>query len=91
MYVNIYILDTQQLVKERKLFPCLYQINRHTKVISEIIKYHEYVENLGLHSVQKGAVNFVWTGSTVGPSIVVVFLMAGWKISGAKDMYNQFD
>ena len=53
------------------------QYDSNTKVISDIIKYHEYyldsydkVENLSLHSVQKGSDTCVLSETTVGPKII---------------------
>ena len=57
--MEIYILlDTRKLMMDMILFSGLSNYNRYKKVISEIIKEHEYnlgyfvkVENLGFHSI----------------------------------------
>ena len=47
-------------------------------------------ENLGLRSVQKGPVVFVFSGITVGPSIVGIFSGSGLTISEANEIYLKF-
>ena len=63
--INI-LLYTKKLMRDRKLLSGLSHYERYKKVISEIIKEHEYnlnyfgkVENLGSHSVKNEMETFV--------------------------------
>jgi hypothetical protein len=49
------------------------------------------VENIGCHSVRKGAATYCASGSTVAPPIVSICLRAGWAISGSKERYLKYE
>lgn len=48
------------------------------------------VEELGTHSVRKGAATFCASGSTDCPSITAIQLRAGWKLEGVTGRYLRF-
>lgn len=48
-------------------------------------------EDIGTHSLRKGASTFVSNGSVAGPSITSLCLRAGWSIGDVLDRYLRFE
>ncbi len=82
-----------------KLFPGTLQKKRFGKNLMSTLKkhYHEYQamgaspEDLGTHSVRKGAATYCCTGVHPGPPIVSVCLRAGWTLGRVKERYLKYE
>ena len=82
-----------------KLFPGKLQKKRFGKNLIANLKkhYHEYQamgaspEDLGTHSVRKGAATYCCTGVHPGPPIVSVCLRAGWTLGRVKERYLKYE
>ena len=82
-----------------KLFPGTLQKKRFGKNLMANLKryYHEYQamgsspEDLGTHSVRKGAATYCCTGVHPGPPIVSVCLRAGWTLGRVKERYLKYE
>ena len=48
------------------------------------------VEDLGSHSVRKGAYSLAVTGSTVSPPIIYIFLCACWILGAVNERYLHY-
>jgi hypothetical protein len=78
-----------------QLFPGSNQYDRYAKILRTTLENHKQafesigvdIDELGTHSVRKGASTFCCSGSTAGPSIVSICLRAGWSMGNVKDRY----
>jgi hypothetical protein len=48
-------------------------------------------EDIGVHSIRKGAATFCCTGTTGGPSFASVCVHVGWSMGGVKDRYIHYE
>jgi hypothetical protein len=48
-------------------------------------------EDIGAHSLRKGAASFCASGSTACPSSTSVHLRAGWSLIGVQDTYLRYE
>ena len=82
-----------------RLFPGENQKKRFGKQLSAILKryYHEYQdigvtpEDIGTHSIRKGAATYCTCAVHPGPPIVSVCLRAGWTIGRVKERYLKYE
>ncbi len=47
--------------------------------------------DIGVHSIRKGAATYACSGSTSGPSIAAVCNRAGWTMGKVKDTYIRYE
>ncbi len=77
------------------------QYDRFNKTFLEIISHPKYCdrlsalgmppENFGTHSIRKGAVTHISTGTTSCPPIASIFLRANWAMPGMLNRYIKFE
>ena len=84
-------LDKKYIMDGRKLFISLAHHKGCMALIIEIIRGDDYdlasyenMEELGSQSMRKEAETFLCSGRTVSPTIIAIFLRAGWTISETK-------
>jgi hypothetical protein len=63
----------------------------HPEILAELQKRGLQPDDLGTHSIRKGAASYVSGGSTCCPSSVSVHLRAGWALSGVQDRYFRYE
>jgi hypothetical protein len=47
-------------------------------------------ENIGVHSIRKGAATYCSSGTTTGVSFAAICVRAGWSMRGLKDRYIKY-
>jgi hypothetical protein len=71
------------------------QYNRFNKIFTRIIKKYVSLgmspEDFGTHSIRKGAVTHVATGSIVCPPIASICICANWSMPGVLNRYIKFE
>ncbi|ETW03689.1 hypothetical protein H310_05075 [Aphanomyces invadans] len=69
------------------------QRTRFGKGLRSIVKSGELgtTEDIGTHSVRKGAATYVCSGSTAGPSIISVCLRCGWSLGNVVERYMHYE
>ena len=84
--------------KNLRLFPREHRYRRHCYILKNFVEdKKEYlanygsVENLGRHSIQKGAASYCSSGSKLSLSIVSICLYSVWTISGSKERYLKYE
>jgi hypothetical protein len=48
-------------------------------------------DDLGTHSMRKGAATYASSGSSMTPSAAAIHLRAGWKLGGVQDTYLRYE
>ena len=93
VFTNPHIIDNNS-----RLFPgehhyhrCSYLLKRFIEDKKEDLANYGSVENLGSHSIHKGAAYYCSSGSMVHPSIFSICFRAGWTISGDKECYLKYE
>jgi hypothetical protein len=64
---------------------------QYKNVQKEIEKRGIKSENIGTHSMRKGASTFGSSGTTACPSSTAIHLRAGWTIGGVQDSYLRYE
>ena len=86
--------------KSTALFPGNSQYDRFAKVLKGLLQKHqeslemEYginVNDIGVHSIRKGAATYVSSGSTCAPPQVATNIRAGWTMGPIQDTYLRFE
>lgn len=80
-----------------RLFPGSGQYDRFRKILSKVVAAHAYEirqmgidpENIGVHSIQKGAATYCCNGIPAGVAFAAVCVRAGWTMGNVKDRYLQ--
>ena len=84
----------------QQVFPGHDQYDRYSKMIRDILSSQSQAdlhtrgiipENIGTHSLRKGAATFVSSGSTACPPSSAINLRAGWKMGGVADTYLRYE
>ena len=87
-------------IKDSRLFPGSNQYFRFSKCLNDILKKYEVdikkhfgveVQNIGVHSIRKGASSYVSGGSTCAPPQVATNIRAGWTMGGVQDTYLRYE
>ena len=86
---------------EINLFPGSNQYERFRKILARVVLLDQVAEELerrsivpediGTHSMRKGASSFCASGSTSCPSSTAVHLRAGWSLGGVQDTYLRYE
>lgn len=84
-----------------QLFPGSNQYERFRKTLTRFLGYDIVTpelarraidaENLGSHSMRKGAATYCSSGSTSCPSSAAIHLRAGWALGGVQDTYLRYE
>ena len=82
-----------------KLFAGANQYQRFRKFLMDLVKEHSAEirlmgidpDDIGVHSIRKGAATYICSGSTCCPSLAAVCNRAGWTMGKVKDTYIQYE
>ena len=97
MYLNTFGLTGS---KSTALFPGTNQYDRFAKILKGFLQKHREtlekefginVDNIGVHSIRKGAATYVSSGSTCAPPQVATNIRAGWTMGPIQDTYLRFE
>lgn len=87
--------------RSQKLFAGTYQTARFGEVLTRIKirpdvaavleTYSLKPDDIGTHSLRKGAITYVCSGSMAGPSIASICLRCGWSLGGVQDRYIRYE
>ena len=86
--------------KSTALFPGTSQYDRFAKILKGFLRKHRdtlekefgiNVDDLGVHSIRKGAATYVSSGSTCAPPQVATNIRAGWTMGHIQDTYLMFE
>lgn len=77
-----------QYERFRKSFQHLF---KHEDISSVLIRKGLNPENIGTHSMRKGAATFCSSGSTACPSSTSIHLRAGWSLGGVQNTYLRYE
>jgi hypothetical protein len=87
--------------EENRLFPGANQYDRFRKSLKRISEipqvkhffqcYNIEPDNLGTHSLRKGAATYCSSGSSAAPPVQAINLRAGWAMCGVQDRYYRFE
>lgn len=87
--------------KPGKLFGGANQYKRFRKILLGLVDDHEEdirhimgidpKQDIGVHSIRKGAATYVCSDTTCAPSIAAVYNCAGWTMCKVKDTYIQYE
>jgi hypothetical protein len=98
--LGIYLLCFPSSLSKTKLFDGKDQYDRFRKImgrtfenkecIAELSRRGIYSEDIGTHSIRKGAATFCASGSTACPSPIALHLRAGWALGGVQDTYMRY-
>ena len=99
--LGIYWSCSQFDLTTNQLFPGANQYERFRKelmvildipeVASELLRRGIRAEDIGTHSLRKGASTFCSSGTTACPSSTAVHLRAGWALGGVQDTYLRYE
>ena len=97
----LFLLNQRCPRGENCLFPGSAPYDRFRKVLARIRLLPDVVtifesygvdpDNVGTHSLRKGAATYVSSGSTAAPSVQAINLRAGWAMGGVQDRYYRFE
>ena len=79
------------------LFPGANQEDRFRKILKQLFKKHEGnldeydIDELGTHSIRKGATTYASSGSTASPSSVAINNRGGWTLGSVRDVYMLYE
>ena len=79
------------------LFPGSEQNNRFRKILKRHLEKHRgdldgyEVEDIGTHSIRKGATTFASIGLTASPSHVAIKYCGGWTLGTVRDFYMLYE
>ena len=79
------------------LFPGSEQDNRFRKILKRLLEKHKgdldgyEVEDIGTHSIRKGATTYASSGSTASPSSVAINNRGGWTLGTVRDVYMLYE
>jgi hypothetical protein len=79
------------------LFPGSEQGTWFRKILKQLLEKHKgnldgyNVEDIGTHSIRKGATTYASSGSTVSPSSVAINNYGGWTLGTVKDVYMLYE
>lgn len=84
-----------------RLFPGNNQYDRFRNILVRILDTNDgkemllsrgiKLEDIGTHSMRKGASTYVSSGSTACPPSVAVHIRAGWALGGVQDRYLRYE
>ena len=84
-----------------ELFPGNNQYDRFQKILARTVHLDNVAielerlglgpEDIGTHSMRKGAATFCSSGSTACPSSSAIHLRAGWTLGGVQDSYIRYE
>lgn len=86
--------------KQTALFPGDSQYNRFSTYLSYILEKHKdeirkefgvSTDDIGVHSIRKGAASYVSSGSTCAPPQVATNIRAGWTMGVIQDTYLRYE
>ena len=73
------------------LFPGANQEDHFRKILKQLFKKPEGnldgydIDELGTHSIRKGATTYAYSGSTASPSSVAINSRGGWTLGSVRD------
>ena len=79
------------------LFPASEQDNQFRKILKWLLEKHKgdldgyEVEDIGTHSIRKGATTYASSGSTASPSSVAINNCGGWTLGTGRDVYMLYE
>lgn len=98
--LGIFLLSFPNVSLCAKLFQGDNQYERFRKILQSTVKEEECKtellrrgivgDDLGTHSIRKGAATFCSSGSTACPPPVAIHLRAGWALGGVQDTYMRY-
>ena len=86
--------------KSTALFPCTCQYDMFAKILKGFLCKHRCefakdfginVDDIGVHSIRKGAATYVSSGSTCAPPQVATNIRTGWTMGPIQDTYLRFE
>ena len=99
--LGVYLLCFPPSPECTQLFPGHKQDDRYSKILKRLLTLPDHVEevrtmginpdDIGTHSIRKGASTFTASGSTAAPSSTAVHLRAGWALGGVQDTYLRYE
>eukprot|EP00834_Sanchytrium_tribonematis_P008005 NODE_831_length_3642_cov_0.596669.p1 type:complete len:758 gc:universal NODE_831_length_3642_cov_0.596669:113-2386(+) len=98
--LGVYLLCFPLAAEQIKLFPGNTQYQRFSKLLNKLMEDEcaEELEQRGLdlddigtHSIRKGASTYVSSGSTACPSASAIQIRAGWSLPGVQNTYLRYD
>ena len=60
-------------------------------ILQELENRAMHYDDLGTHSMRKGAATYASSGSIMAPSAAAIHLRAGWKLGGVQDTYLRYE
>ena len=74
------------------------QYDRFRTILNNIVQEHRdeilrmgiHPDDIGVHSIRKGAATYCSSGTTFGVSFAAVCVRAGWSMGGVKDRYIKY-
>ncbi|ETO62281.1 hypothetical protein F444_19805 [Phytophthora nicotianae P1976] len=92
---------TSSFIGDDRLFPgsnqyerfwkCLQRLLESEDVAHELRRRGVHKDELGTHSMRKGAATYCASGSTACPSSTSVHLRAGWSLGGVQNTYLRYE
>jgi hypothetical protein len=89
------------VVEAGKIFNGTAQYDRYSKMLRRLFEHEgvaAFLRNVGLdpkelgtHSIRKGATTYCTSGSTQSPSVIAIYLRAGWKVEGVQNRYLRYE
>jgi hypothetical protein len=97
--LTCYLATTPTRGAPGKLFNGTSQYERFRKQLQSLVDEHSEEirgmgidpQDLGVHSIRKGAATYVCSGTTCAPSIAAVCNRAGWTMGRVKDTYIRYE
>jgi hypothetical protein len=97
-----YLIDKPHILAGNcPLFEGSGQYDRYNNILSDIVSSKEHKDtfvslgmlpqNFGTHSIRKGAVTHISTGSTSSPPIASICLRANWAMPGVMNRYIKYE
>ena len=100
-FVRHIIVNPTVLNRQTQLFEGRSQYERFNAIFRDIVSSPEHrdkfaslgitPEDFGTHSIRKGAVTHVSTGSTACPPIASICLRANWAMPGVMNRYIKYE
>ena len=97
MYFTIFSVSGK---KDTALFPGESQYNRFSTYLCNIMEKHRMaikndfgicVDDIGVHSIRKGAASYISSGATCAPPQVATNIRAGWTMGVIQDTYLRYE
>ena len=92
--LGVYLLCYPSVLSGVRLFPGDNQYERFRSCFHKVCcdsAMDMNAEDIGTHSIRKGACTYASSGTTACPSATAVHLRAGWTLGGVQDTYLRYD